>query len=70
MRNRASYSTTVERLFLPSLSVFLNLMLSLADRDASAVVEDDQAGQLRFRYTRFQYITNKLFRPYGIINYR
>lgn len=47
-----------------------NLNLCVADRDASAVFEVDQAGQLLFRYTRFHYITKKLFRPYGIITYR
>lgn len=46
-----------------------NLKIYVADRDASAVVEVDQAGQLRFRYTRFHYTTSKLFRPYGIITY-
>lgn len=77
-RNRAFNSTTVERLFLCNLSVFLNSMLYLktktlnlcvTDRDASVVVEVDQAGQLRFRYTMFHYIAKKSFRLYGIITY-
>lgn len=49
-RNIASNSTTIEKLFLSNVCVFLNLMLSLknknlkiyvADRDASAVIQVD-----------------------------
>lgn len=43
--------------------------LCVADTDASAVVEVDQAGKLHFSYTGFHYITKTLFRPYRIITY-